>query len=286
MPHAKAPTVRGMKRGTGALPHQPVRSDRNTPYIRNLVDLAPLRAVRSEEIFNVLKPPYLDQGLEPWGVATALRNWMSASPFQTGLGPSMSDLYEEARIIEGLPDEIPGMSIASGWEVLRQHGHITQYGIATNWRDVRSYILLGGGPVVLTCPWYEGMHEPTNQVMSVHGKAESWQSVLIMGWSGRLHSARIHGNYGRKWSVEGRAWLPALGLEMLFQMGATATASPNKYVGPEAAANRKKLVEYNKLMGLPTPLSYTPTRTYLGTVEDILNDREASVRSDSIDGDQ
>ena len=196
----------------------------------------------------------------------------------------MSDLYEEARVIEGLTEEDPpGVSIASGWEVLRQHGHIVEYGIATNWRDVRSYILLGGGPVILTCPWYEGMHEPTNQVMCVHGDFDSWQSIMILGWSGKLHAARVHGNYGRKWSVEARAWLPALGLETLFGMGATATASPTKFVGPEAAVNRRKLAEYNKSKGLPVPIGFNPARPHYSNAEGSSHDGETGVRFDSID---
>lgn len=282
MPHAKAPTVRGMKRGTGALKEQPTIGGRTTPYIRSLVDLAPLKSVRSEETFNIIKPPYIDQGMEPWGVATSLRNWMTASPNQTGLGPSQSDLYEEARIIAGFTeDDPPGITIGHGWEVLRQHGHITEYGVATNWRDVRSYLLLGGGPVVLTCPWYEGMHEPTNQVMSVHGDVEGWQSILLLGWSGRINAARVHGNYGRKWSVEGRAWLPALGMEMLFDYGATATGSPNKYVGPDAALNRRKLAEFNKMMGLPAPIAYSAPRSSYQVQEEV-DDRETSLRPNSV----
>lgn len=260
MPRVKAPTIRGMKRGTGASSVPPVRDEIHTPYIHDLTDLAPFKTVRTEEVLYRMKPPYLDQGMEPWGVGVALRNWLTCSPAQTGLGPSMSDIYEEARIIEGTDPENPNVSIASGWEVMRMHGHIKNYGIATNWRDVRSFILLGGGPPILTCPWYEDMHEPTNQVMSLHGKIMGWQSVLLIGWSGKMHAARVQANYGAKWSDAGKAWLPARALEMLFAQGATVTGSADKYVGIEAAANRRELEEFNRLVGLPNLLTLTTAR--------------------------
>lgn len=182
-------------------------------------------------IRNYIQPgPVLNQGNKPYCVAFGTRQFLVSPPgFLATEEPTTDEIYAGAQAnddIDGPPPEYDGTTVRGAMSYLSKRGLLKEYVWANNLDDVREWILLGKGLVVVGFNWYERMFTPDeNHVIHVGGKQEGGHCFDICGADDEKEAFRMVNSWGTDWSDNGQAWLTYADFERLLgEDGEAATA--------------------------------------------------------------
>lgn len=163
---------------------------------------------------------FLDQGQEGACVGFAWSHELSARPSEVkGItGKSARAVYEKAKTLDPWPGEdYEGTSVLAGAKAVMQlhPGKLLEYRWAFTVDDVLrtlSYL----GPVVLGINWHEGMMEVDGKgYIRRTGRNVGGHCILANGVDLRRKAIHLHNSWGKKWGVEGGAFLSFDDLERL-----------------------------------------------------------------------
>lgn len=152
-----------------------------------------------------------NQGNTPTCVGYAWAHYIEDGPVtHVGLKPIISPItiYKEAQKIDEWPGEnYAGTSVRAGAKYLHNTKKISSYLWAY---DVNTLIntVLNVGPVVVGTNWYYGMFFPdrTGRIR-VSGYRVGGHAYVINGVDTRTQLFRIKNSWGRRWGVNGRAFI-------------------------------------------------------------------------------
>lgn len=122
--------------------------------------------------------------------------------------------YDEARLIDGLPDYVEGTTTNAIMKVARAHGYISGWTWADNIETVCRHVL-SEGPVAWGTTWYSGMSQPDadgyiHPIRVVEGGHFWVQDYVHRRWpnpDGSVGRIGMLNTWGRGWGMDGRAWM-------------------------------------------------------------------------------
>jgi hypothetical protein len=149
---------------------------------------------------------FLNQEQTPACVGHAWGHWLIDPPIQQFMNPH--GIYEIAQHFdEWEGTDYNGTSVRAGAKVLKSLGFISEY----HWTwDVETMlaVVLDIGPVVVGTHWYDSMWgvdeygylKPSGNIVGGH-------AYIVNGADRRKHCFRIKNSWGRRWGIEGRAYI-------------------------------------------------------------------------------
>jgi len=184
-----------------------------------------------------------DQLATPHCVGFAWTHWLTNVPVVNYLDPD--GVYTLAqRFDEWKGSNYDGTSVRAGAKVLKMLGLIKRY----EWCwdvNVLTNAVLERGPVVVGTNWYRGMEVPDrNGLISVTGKLLGGHAYLITGVNLHREAFRIKNSWGRKWGLDGRAYVSFDDMDKLIQaQGEVCLAVENKAKPPKVTESRCRTYE-------------------------------------------
>lgn len=117
---------------------------------------------------------------------------------------------------------------------MQKAGIVASYSWAFSVNDIIDGIV-AKGPVVLGIPWYEGMYEAPNGILSVSGEQVGGHCILAVGFvkgsktfNGE-DSVILQNSWGPSWGKQGLAEIRVSDLEKLFAEGEACFPSRRNY---------------------------------------------------------
>jgi len=154
-----------------------------------------------------------NQGNTSECVAYAWTHWLEDGPFYQASSPqpilNPNTVYREAQKIDEWPGEnYNGTSVRAGAKILQSLGYIQNYYWTAN-LDTLINTVLNVGPVVVGTQWYRNMFYPTKGtgIIRVSGQIVGGHAYVINGVDTQKKLFRIKNSWGRKWGVNGRAFI-------------------------------------------------------------------------------
>lgn len=144
-----------------------------------------------------------DQGTTPFCVGYGWAHWLHASPVTNYIDPA--GIYYFAKYIdEWQGEEYDGTSVRAGVKVLHKLGFVESYAFTRD-MDTLVYTLLEKGPVVIGVDWYEGfmkpsyegLIEPTGEVLGGHCCVLTGVNVIDGLFRGKNSWGYDYGRHGR-----------------------------------------------------------------------------------------
>lgn len=189
-------------------------------------------------------------GPAPTTVACAWRNWLTARPQATYMGPTSLQLHRMCKAIDGLPAPIRGTTIMAGAQVLYNEGYIGNY----YWADaeqasdvveqIRYWCLHFRSALVVGSPVYTGFCEPTfadkRWWAEIRGRVEGRAAYLLTDWSdsvGPEGAAKIL-CWSPTWGRQGYVYIRRHSLARLISEGGEVCGVLDKLVGARAATRK------------------------------------------------
>lgn len=202
--------------------------------------------------------PVLNQGRTGTCVAHGGRNWLNAAPLMTKGGPTPFEIYRgtvpldvwrenDAEAFADDDDLQFGTSVLALMKYMQKQGHLANYLWAQTIEDVRAWLMLRRGVLIIGVAWTAGMFgTDSNGYIRPSGEVYGGHCVIVGGWndnkrdpvSGVLGTAQITNSWGREWGRKGRAYVNREDLELILFDGAwqgECAAAVEQKVTPLAA---------------------------------------------------
>lgn len=180
---------------------------RQIPDVRDhLFTMPPLLATSPEdrrEVVHWEQGKIRDQGREGQCVGYGCKALLESSPFRQADGPTATEIYLEARLIDEFPDDSlnEGTSVRAGLNVLKNHGLIKNYVWATSLEDVYQFIAKYG-PVVLGVSWH-GYETDANGLMSFDGPIVGYHCILAVSVNRVTDEIGFQNSWGPSFGMSG-----------------------------------------------------------------------------------
>jgi hypothetical protein len=165
-----------------------------------------------------------DQGRTSECVAYSWIHWLEDGPVYQPASPqpilNPNTVYKAAQKIDEWPGEnYNGTSIRAGAKILQQEGFIQNY-YWTRDVNVLANTILNTGPVVVGTYWYSNMMRPNLRtgLMSATGRILGAHAYVINGVDLNRRLFRIKNSWGRKWGLNGRAFISFTDMSRLMRM--------------------------------------------------------------------
>lgn len=144
-----------------------------------------------------------DQGREGQCVGYGCKALLESSPFRQTDGPTSTEIYLEARLIDEFPDDslTEGTSVRAGLNVLKNHGLIENYVWATSLEDVYQFIAKRG-PVVLGVSWH-GYETAVDGLMSFDGPIVGYHCILATSFNRDTDEIGFQNSWGPFFGIGG-----------------------------------------------------------------------------------
>lgn len=246
--------------------YQPDERDKLYP-MANVLPTPDPDALKHFTKWNGMEQPAFS-GAYPTTVACAWRNWMSAYPNGTYLGPTAANIYKWCKARDGLPPAVRATTIRAGAQVLYDEGFVGNY----HWADVtqpddavsqiRSWLMHQKTPVVIGSNIYTGFCEPVRDGIrnawwvSTRGQMEGEAAYAVVGWSDLLHpegAARIMWA-SPMWGRNGICFIDRYALARLLSENGEACGVTDKRVGAKAASRKMRRQPDQDFGHIPLPL--------------------------------
>jgi len=196
--------------------------------------------------------PVLDQLDTGTCVAHGVTSRIESAPIMQHLPVTPYDLYRQIVTLDEWPendreatgpDEAlqSGTSVRAGIKAVQQLGYVQSYLWAQSVEDIRAWHLAGFGGVILGLNWHDGMMEPDRYgFIHATGAPVGGHCIVSTGWNDaakfegrRIPAIRLQQSWGRSWGDEGRCWLSASDLGLLFAARGEAAAVTETRVKPK-----------------------------------------------------
>jgi hypothetical protein len=165
-----------------------------------------------------------NQGNTSECVAYSWIHWLEDGPVYQPASPqpilNPNTVYKAAQKIDEWPGEnYNGTSIRAGAKILQQEGFIQNY-YWTRDVNVLANTVLNTGPVVVGTYWYSNMMRPNLRtgLMSATGRILGAHAYVINGVDLNRRLFRIKNSWGRKWGLNGRAFISFTDMSRLMRM--------------------------------------------------------------------
>jgi hypothetical protein len=165
-----------------------------------------------------------NQGNTSECVAYSWIHWLEDGPVYQPTSPqpilNPNTVYKAAQKIDEWPGEnYNGTSIRAGAKILQQQGFIQNY-YWTRDVNVLANTILNTGPVVVGTYWYSNMMRPNLRtgLMSATGRILGAHAYVINGVDLNRRLFRIKNSWGRKWGLNGRAFISFTDMSRLMRM--------------------------------------------------------------------
>lgn len=157
-----------------------------------------------------------DQLKTPHCVGFAWMHWLTNAPIVSYINPDgIYRLAKQNDEWDGV--DYHGTSIRAGAKILKYLGLVEKYEWCWD-LDRLVGAVLERGPVVLGTNWMAGMDKPDDKgVIRATGRVLGGHAYLITGVSCDREMFRIKNSWGRKWALNGRAWIPFADMETLIK---------------------------------------------------------------------
>ena len=181
-------------------------------------------ASRRTTIFrNFALGPVYDQGDKPICVDCALRGLLAAEPVKQSPFKE-SEIYHAARKLDETSESIEGSKLNFAVEFLKNKGIVRENFWTNKSYEVVDY-LNKISPIVFSLPWYEKMNDPEKDGNLIpKGKLIGFHAVLGFRYDGLKNKIYIRNSWGKKWGVDGNAYLSLINLDKLMNDGGIACA--------------------------------------------------------------
>jgi C1A family cysteine protease len=115
------------------------------------------------------------------------------------------NLYLEAKVLDEWPGEdYEGTSVLAGAKALKNRNLIGGYRWCFGVDDLRDAVI-SQGPVVIGIPWYEGMYEAKDGIVTVKGKKVGGHCLTVTGYDAENNMFRWQNSWGRAYGLDGSA---------------------------------------------------------------------------------
>jgi hypothetical protein len=125
-------------------------------------------------------------------------------------------IYHEAKKRdEWTGENYEGSSVLGAMQYLKEIGVLSAYYWATTLHEILQGVAYFG-PMVMGIPWYEDMFYPDSTgFIKATGKPAGGHAIELGGISTSKQAVWLPNSWGRKWSLQGGAWLSWSDLEKL-----------------------------------------------------------------------
>lgn len=187
--------------------------------------------------------PILDQGTEGACVGFGWTAEALASPVRVDLkrikarAPKEPNafaqyIYRFAKTIDEYEGEdYDGTSVLAGAKSMQTFSLLKEYRWAFSIGEMIDG-LIAKGPVVLGIPWYEGMYEAPNGILTVSGESVGGHCILAVGYrvypSGE-DAVILQNSWGTSWGINGLAEIKVSELEKLLKEGEACLPISRKF---------------------------------------------------------
>lgn len=141
-------------------------------------------------------------------------------------------LYRFAKTIDEYEGEdYDGTSVLAGAKAMQTFALLKEYRWAFSINEMIDG-LISKGPVVLGIPWYEGMYEAPNGILTVSGDNVGGHCILAVGYkvySGGEDAVILQNSWGPEWGINGLAEIKVSELKKLLDDGEACLPISRKF---------------------------------------------------------
>jgi Papain family cysteine protease len=167
-----------------------------------------------------------DQGDTPQCVGYAGYGWLTGGPIVNKPNFTQADLYHWAQERDEWPGEgYDGTSTLGLMKALKDKNYIGEYRWATDAETLIAWLLMKG-PVLVGTSWFRDMFTPHNKTGFIHPTGaddggHEWRIIGAdrdkIGDDGKKGAVRMVNSWGKKWGLQGRAWIGFDDLDFLIK---------------------------------------------------------------------
>jgi hypothetical protein len=147
----------------------------------------------------------LDQGQTGHCVGFGWAGWGDTLPVDDRYtNPDGDAIYEEAKVIDGEPNQENGSTVRSGAKAIQNRGRLKTYAFAASIDEVRAW-LDGHGPVVFGTDWDQPMFTPdANGFVHPDGNVAGGHCYVCVGDLVSEGALLFQNSWGASWGAAGR----------------------------------------------------------------------------------